>query len=106
MRAGRTLLVTAMVSALIGLRPAEAFADACPLSPPEPPIPDVGVPLVPSADTELLQDFGAALGRFQGMTPEQFLVQFGPRTDFVRGDANGDRSTNISDAVCTSRTSS
>ena len=64
------------------------------------------VPALAPGDQEFLDDFGAALARFRDMSLEEFRAEFGPDKEyrrgpeFVRGDANGDFSVEVSDAVC------
>ena len=66
------------------------------------------LPDVPSPpdDQRFLDDFGAALRRFRGMTLEDLRAELGPGAyrppgvRFIRGDANSDGKVNLSDAIC------
>jgi hypothetical protein len=97
----------AVATGILTLCLAELRAADCPRLPPEPPLPDVGVPTLSESDRDTLADFGAALRRFRGLSVEEFLAEYGPQKayragpgQFLRGDANRDRSVDISDAVC------
>jgi hypothetical protein len=72
----------------------------------EPPVPDVQ-PTV--AEQIFLDDFGQALRRFKGMSLEAFAAEFDPAREylsaeegtFLRGDATGDGSLDLSDPIST-----
>src|SRR5262245_22505429 len=90
------LLPLAALAVSPGLSSGALFAQACPDFPfGDPPLPNVGVPALPPDDASLIEDFGAALERFRGLSVDEFLREFGPRKAyrafrFVRGDANRD----------------
>ena len=77
---------------------------AC-IPPPEPPVPDIG----PTAEeATFLDDFGAALRRFKGMSAQAVCSEYDPgrpyidlKGSFLRGDADGDRMLTISDPIAT-----
>lgn len=74
-------------------------------APPEPDLPDVDLS---EEEIEFLNDFRAALRRFQALSSGAFRREFGPNKNyrevaafrFVRGDANHDSGVDLSDAVC------
>lgn len=106
-RASRVVWVAILGSTLFGGK--LAGDGVCPLPPPEPPVPDVGIPQVSAEDQQYLEDFGAALERFDAMSLEEFQSEFGPPQEyrsappftFLRGDANRDFQVDLSDALCT-----
>jgi hypothetical protein len=63
----------------------------------------------PHPDEErFLEDFGAALRRFKGMSLDEFRSEYGPRKSyaetaapFLRGDSNADGVVDLGDPICT-----
>jgi len=70
---------------------------------------DGGVEPLPPVDQAVLDDFSAAVKRFEGLSLPEFLAEHGPKKAyleaeeamFVRSNVNGDGNINITDPICT-----
>jgi len=101
MRARRVVILVVGVGLAMILGATGAWGQCVPGA--EPPLPAVSLP---AEDQQFLDDFGAALRRFRGMSLDEFFAEYASDRDFLderaaflRGDANGDGRHDLGDTI-------